>query len=98
MDKNNQDKKISDTLNVIKKALQEKSSKDIKDNVLILNKLINDDGTITTLEKKHTNIHYQDNISELIDNKIEKYFKDNLDNWLSENMPNIIKNYYRKDD
>ena len=36
MDKNNQDKKISDTLNVIKKALQEKSSKDIKDNVLIL--------------------------------------------------------------
>ena len=98
MDKNNQDKKISDTLNVIKKALQEKSSKDIKDNVLILNKLINDDGTITTLEKKHTNIHYQDNISELIDNKIEKYFKDNLDNWLNENMPNIIKNYYRKDD
>jgi len=43
---------IKDTLDVIRKALEddESSLEEIKDNVLILNKLVKKDGTINVIE------------------------------------------------
>ena len=46
---------IKDTLDVIRKALEddESSLEEIKDNVLILNKLVKEDGTIDVIEDNY---------------------------------------------
>ena len=61
---------IKDTLDVIRKALEddESSLEEIKDNVLILNKLVKEDGTIDVIED---NSLTKSEIKEILDNKLE---------------------------
>ena len=82
MKKNEKEPTISDSLKVIKKALEE-DGEDINtdNNVLLLNKLIKEDGTIVNLDKnknQNTNLTNKE-ISIMIDKKInekfEKFFK-----------------------
>ncbi len=82
MKKNEKEPTISDSLKVIKKALEE-DGEDINtdNNVLLLNKLIKEDGTIVHLDKnknQNTNLTNKE-ISIMIDKKInekfEKFFK-----------------------
>ena len=96
MNDQDKEKKISETLNVIKRALENKSSDDSNENILILNKLVQEDGTILKIENED-NIIENDNINKNLDIEIKKIFDKNLDSWLNQNMPALIKKYLKKD-
>jgi len=95
MIKRHNDPQISETLNVIKKALEEDSKKLTDNNILILKKLVKEDGTILTLE----NTNNENNISEngltnnIIDDKLNTIFDKHFKKWLDKNMPDIINKY-----
>ena len=54
MTKGDDDPVISETLNVIKKALEEKSNESFQNEVLLLNKLVQEDGTILTIKESYS--------------------------------------------
>jgi len=90
------DKKISETLNVIKKALENNSDNQNEKDPLILNNLVQEDGTIKKIDDNNENLN-EDNINNILDDKIEKIFNKNLESWLDQNMPNLIKKHLKKD-
>ena len=82
MKKNEKEPTISDSLKVIKKALEEDGENiNTDDKILILDKLIKEDGTILNINKnkKHNTNLTNKEISMMIDKKIneklEKFFK-----------------------
>ena len=86
---------IKNTLNIIRKAIEEdvkpESKKD--DNILILNKLVKDDGTIDILENQFLK---KDEVKEILNQKISEIFKDHFDEWLDKNIPNYLDKYFKK--
>ena len=69
---------IKDTLNVIRKALEDDNSNKVEvdnNDTLILNHLVKDDGTIEIL---NSNVTQQDQIKEILDKNINEYF----DKWV----------------
>ena len=86
---------IKDTLNVIRKALeadQPININDNQDNVLILNRLVKQDGTINTindsfLTKKET--------YDLLNKKLDEVFATHLTKWLDKNLPTYIEKYFK---
>ena len=93
MNKDN-DKKITETLDVIKKALNDNDNSKNDNNVLILDKLVNQDGTIVTLKNDKNNLS-ENEIDRIIDEKIENTLDDTLNNWLNKKMPSILKKYIK---
>ena len=91
MNKDN-DKKITETLDVIKKALNDNDNSKNDNDVLILDKFVNQDGTIVTLKNDKNNLS-ENEIDRIIDEKIEKTLDDTLNNWLNKKMPSILKKY-----
>ena len=87
------DKSISETLNVIRKALQEDSVDNIEKNVLILDQLVKKDGTIKTI--KSENIKQQE-IKEILNDKLSEVFEQHFEKWLSKNIPNYLEKYFSK--
>ena len=89
---------IKDTLKVIRRALEDDQPpnlEDIHDNVLILNKLINDDGTIdiidnSSIKKKDVQIILYKKLDEVFD----KYFT----KWLDVNLPKYLEKYFKNKD
>ena len=60
---------IKDTLDVIRRALEDKDDFTVKnENILILNKKVNDDGTVKLLNKSDE----INEINKIIDNKLKK--------------------------
>ena len=91
------DPKISETLNVIKKALQDDAKESIKDDILILNKMVQEDGTISTIKHSNdTNDGNNEEISKIIDDRIEKLIDKHFSKWLDKNMPEIVNKYLKK--
>ena len=86
-------KSISETLNVIRKALQEDSVDNIEKNVLILDQLVKKDGTIKTI--KSENIKQQE-IKEILNDKLSEVFEQHFEKWLSKNIPNYLEKYFSK--
>ena len=86
---------IKNTLNIIKKAIEEdyKSESQKDDNVLILNKLVKEDGTIDILENQFLK---KDEVKEILNQKISEIFKDHFDEWLDKNIPNYLDKYFKK--
>ena len=86
---------IKNTLNIIRKAIEEdyKSESQKDDNVLILNKLVNEDGTINILENQFLK---KDEVKEILNQKISEIFKDHFDEWLDKNIPNYLDKYFKK--
>lgn len=86
---------IKNTLNIIRKAIEEddksKSQKD--DDILILNKLVNEDGTIDILENQFLK---KEEVKEILNQKISEIFKDHFDEWLDKNIPNYLDKYFKK--
>ena len=86
---------IKNTLNIIRKAIEEddnsESQKD--DNVLILNKLVNEDGTIHIQEN---NFLKKEEIKEILNQKISEVFEDRFDGWLDRNVPRYLDKYFKK--
>jgi len=86
---------IKNTLNIIRKAIEEddKSESQKDDDILILNKLVNEDGTIDILENQFLK---KDEVKEILNQKISEIFKDHFEEWLDKNIPNYLDKYFKK--
>ena len=86
---------IKNTLNIIRKAIEEDDMSEYQkdDDVLILNKMVNEDGTIDILENKFLN---KDEVKEILNQKISEIFKDHFDEWLDKNIPSYLDKYFKK--
>ena len=83
---------INDTLDVIRRALEDEGDFSQKnENVLILNKKVNDDGTVKFLKKS-------DDISEInkvIDKKLNDLLETKITSMLENQLPIILDNYFK---
>ena len=95
MQNNTNSKSIKHTLNVIKQALEDKeeSQNDSTNNVLILNQLIKEDGTINIIEDQ--NIKKED-IKEILENKLSEVFDQKFEKWLDKNLPHYFEKHFLK--
>jgi len=87
---------IKDTLDVIRRALEdnnESALEEIKDNVLILNKLVKEDGTIDVIED---NTLTKSEIKEILDKKLEELFDQHFEKWLNNKLPANLEKYFNK--
>ena len=86
---------IKDTLDVIRKALEDDEStlEEIKDNVLILNKLVKADGTIDVIDD---NSLTKSEIKEILDNKLEELFDQHFEKLLNSKLPVHLEKYFNK--
>ena len=83
---------IKDTLDVIRKALEDDDSTNIDKNILILDQLVNDDGTIKILNDEKLTKKETLNI---LDQKLNEDFEKYLPNWLEKNMPKYFEKYLK---
>ena len=83
---------IKDTLDVIRRALQDKEDFTEKnENILILNKKVNDDGTVKLLNQS-------DDINEInrvIDKKLNDLIDKKMTTMLENQLPIILDNYFK---
>lgn len=89
---------IKETLNVIRKALEDDDFQEIdkKNNindVLLLDRLVEDDGTINIIEE---NIVSKKNITKILEKKIDNILEKSLDKWLDKNLPKYLEKYLNK--
>ena len=88
------DQSIKETLDVIRRALEDDdSSLDLKENLLILNHKVNDDGTINIINNDSIN---KDDVRKILDEKINQILEKHFDQWLEKKLPYYIKNYLEK--
>ena len=92
----NDKQSIKDTLNTIRKALEDDEpirTYENEKNVLILNQLVKDDGTIDILKEE---ILSKKNTQEILEKKLDKVFDKHLSKWLDKNIPNYLEKYFKK--
>ena len=83
---------IKDTLNVIRRALEDKDDFTEKnDNILILNKKVNDDGTVKLLNQSDE----INEINKIIDKKLNKLIEKKMTDVLENQLPIILDNYFK---
>tara|TARA_B100001123_G_C14320532_1_gene635030 strand:- start:173 stop:448 length:276 start_codon:yes stop_codon:yes gene_type:complete len=87
-----EDKSIKETLDVIRRALEDEDTTNNENHVLILNRKVNQDGTIKVI--KNTDISTEE-INKIIDEKIFRLIEKNLDKWLENKMPEFIEKYLK---
>lgn len=86
------DKSIKETLNVIRKAIQE-DDVDKTDDVLVLNQLVKKDGTIESINT--INITKKE-VKEILEEKLSEIFQQHFEKWLNKNIPNHLERYFSK--
>ena len=83
---------IKDTLDVIRRALEDKDDFTEKnENVLILNKKVNDDGTVKLLNKSDD----INAINRVIDKKLDDLMEKKMTTMLENKLPIILDNYFK---
>ncbi len=83
---------IKDTLDVIRRALEDKDHFTEKnDNVLILNKKVNDDGTVKLLNQPDE----INEINRVIDKKLNELIEKKMTDVLENQLPIILNNYFK---
>ena len=83
---------IKDTLDVIRRALEDKEDFTEKnENVLILNKKVNDDGTVKLLNQSDD----INAINKIIDNKLDILLEKKMTAMLENQLPVILDNYFK---
>ena len=83
---------IKDTLEVIRRALQDENNFSEKnDNLLILNKKINDDGTVKMLGQSND----IDEVNNIIEKKLTDLLEKKMSNMLENQLPNILDKYFK---
>ena len=83
---------IKDTLDVIRRALEDKDDFTEKnDNILILNKKVNDDGTVKLLNQSDE----INEINKIIDKKLNKLIEKKMTDVLENQLPIILDNYFK---
>ena len=88
------DQSIKETLEVIRKALEDDdSSLDLKEDLLILNQKVNEDGTINIINNDSIK---KEDVKKILDEKIKQILENHFDQWLEKKLPYYIKNYLEK--
>ena len=83
---------IKDTLDVIRRALEDKDDFTEKnENVLILNKKVNDDGTVKLLNQSDD----INAINKVIDKKLDDLMEKKMTTMLENQLPIILDNYFK---
>ena len=83
---------IKDTLDVIRRALEDKEDFTEKnENILILNKKVNDDGTVKLLNQSHD----INEINRVIDKKLDDLMEKKMTTMLENQLPIILDNYFK---
>ena len=83
---------IKDTLDVIRRALEDKEDFTEKnENILILNKKVNDDGTVKLLNQSDD----INAINKIIDNKLDVLIQKKMTTMLENQLPIILDNYFK---
>ena len=83
---------IKDTLDVIRRALEDKDDFTEKnENVLILNKKVNDDGTVKLLNQSDD----INAINRVIDKKLDDLIEKKMTTMLENQLPIILDNYFK---
>ena len=83
---------IKDTLDVIRRALEDENDFSLQnDNVLILNKKINDDGTVKILNKSDD----LNAINNIIDEKLTDLLEKKMTQILEKKITIILDNYFK---
>ena len=83
---------IKDTLDVIRRALEDKEDfTDKNENILILNKKVNDDGTVKLLNQSDDIIA----INKIIENKLDVLIQKKMTAMLENQLPIILDNYFK---
>ena len=83
---------IKDTLDVIRRALEDNEDFNEKnENVLILNKKINDDGTVRLINQSDE----FNEINKVIDKKLNDLLESKMTNMLENKLPIILDNYFK---
>tara|TARA_Y100001970_G_C14235283_1_gene861438 strand:- start:1182 stop:1460 length:279 start_codon:yes stop_codon:yes gene_type:complete len=83
---------IKDTLDVIRRALEDENDFTKQhDNVLILNKKINDDGTVKLLNKSND----LNEIKNFIDERLTDLLEKKMTQMLEKKLPIILDNYFK---
>ena len=83
---------IKDTLDVIRRALEDKDDFTEKnDNILILNKKVNDDGTVKLLNQSNE----INAINNVIDKKLDDLMEKKMTTMLKNQLPIILDNYFK---
>ena len=94
MSESSNEKSINETLDVIRKALQEEIKQDEKnDDILVLNNLVKNDGTIAQLSNKNLN---NNDVDHIIKKKLSKILDEYFKNWMSDNIPQYLDKYFSK--
>ena len=91
MDKKNS---INESLEIIRKALEDEKTDpniDISSDILILNKKVNNDGTIKLLQK---DMEISKEINDVIDQKLSYLVESKIEKILDEKIPKLLKNYF----
>ena len=87
------DQSINETLDVIRRALEDDNAADLKENVLVLNRKVNSDGTINIIEDKKIQ---KEEIKKILDDTITNILEKNLDIWLEKKLNIYLKKYLDK--
>tara|TARA_B100000700_G_C14578048_1_gene638810 strand:+ start:201 stop:485 length:285 start_codon:yes stop_codon:yes gene_type:complete len=90
----NKKNSINESLEIIRKALEEEkndSNKDLSSNVLILDQKVNSDGTINVLQKDN---YFNKQINDIIDQKLTYLIENKIEKILDEKIPKLLKNYF----
>ena len=85
---------INESLEVIRRALEDEKSisdKDLSSNILILNQKVNSDGTIKLLQKDED---INNEINHIIDQKLSYLVENKIEKILDEKIPKLLKNYF----
>ena len=83
---------IKDTLDVIRRALEDKNDFTEKnENILILNRKVNDDGTVKLLNQSDD----INEINKVINNKLNEKKEKKLSAMLENQLPIILDNYFK---
>ena len=83
---------IKDTLDVIRRALEDENAFSHNNgNVLILNKKINDDGTVKLLNQPDD----FNEINKVIDKKLNDLLEKKMTSMLESQLPIILDNYFK---
>ena len=85
---------IKQTLDVIRKALEDEDSpniQEINDNILILNKKVKDDGTIDLIEDAKLS---KSETTMILNKKLDQVFEKYLNKWLDKKAPSYLDKYF----